>query len=101
MKLTVDEIEKVAKLSRLALTEQEKKYYAEQLSGIFGYIEMLNEVDTEGVKATDQVTGLSDQTRPDLIVPSSVDMQKKLMDAFPEKQGNLLKVKAVFDKNIV
>ncbi len=96
MKLTTKEIEQIATLARLELSEKEKKMYAEQLSVVLDYIGMLNEVNTDGVEETCQVTGLEDVTREDKVVGSSEETKQKLIRNFPDKVGKLLKVKAVF-----
>ena len=96
MKLTITDIEKIADLARLELTETEKTEYAEQLSTVFSYMEMLNSVDTEGVPETCQVTGLEDVVREDVAVQADLDVRKKLIAAFPAQEANLLKVQAVF-----
>lgn len=96
MKLTTKEIEQIATLARLELSEKEKKMYAEQLSVVLDYIEMLNEVNTDGVEETCQVTGLMDVVREDKVVGSSEETKQKLIKNFPDKVGRLLKVKAVF-----
>lgn len=97
MALTPQVIEQVAALARLELSEKEKKMYAEQLSVVLDYIGMLNEVNTDGVEETCQVTGLEDVTREDKVVESSEETKQKLIGNFPDKVGRLLKVKAVFD----
>ena len=94
--MTPQQIEQIATLARLELTEKEKKMYAEQLSAVLDYMEMLNEVNTDGVEETCQVTGLEDVVRRDEMKESDPEVVKKLVEAFPEKQGRLLKVKAVF-----
>ena len=66
-KLSKKEVEKIAKLARLDLSETELDTYAEQLSAILGYVSQLNEVDTENVEITTQVTGLSNIMREDII----------------------------------
>jgi len=96
MSVSIEEIEKIATLARLSLTEEEKNRYAEQLSEVLGYIDMLNEVDTSQVEETCQVTGLSDIVRKDEAIPSSEEKRKKLIAQFPDKMGDLLRVKAVF-----
>ena len=98
MKLTPDEIEAIAKLARLELSSAEKIKYAEQLSVVLDYIGILNEVDTENVPETCQVTGLVDVTRADVIQDCPEDIKQKLIAQFPEKLGNLLKVKAIFSE---
>lgn len=54
------QVRHVAKLARIALTDSEAKKFAKQLSDVFGYMEILNEVDTKNVPETSQVTGLKD-----------------------------------------
>ena len=96
MKLDIKDIEGIAELARLHLTEDEKVRYAGQLSAVLDYVEMLNEVDTTGVAETCQVTGLEDVVREDIATPCDEETRKKIIDQFPAKVGNLLKVKAVF-----
>lgn len=100
MKLDKDQIEQIATLARLELTEKEKTMYAEQLSVVLDYIEMLDEVNTTGVEETCQVTGLQDVVREDVVIEASEETKKKLINAFPEKVGKLLKVKAVFNSGV-
>ena len=96
MKLDVEHIEAIAKLARLTLAREEKEHYAEELSAVLNYVEMLNEVDTDGVSETTAVGGFVDIVRDDAVVASDPDVREKLILQFPEKKGNLLKVKAVF-----
>lgn len=96
MSVSIEQIEQIATLARLALTEEEKMRYAQQLTQVLGYIDVLNEVDTSSVEETCQVTGLSDIVRPDEVVTSTEDKRKKLLAQFPDKLGDLLRVKGVF-----
>jgi aspartyl-tRNA(Asn)/glutamyl-tRNA(Gln) amidotransferase subunit C len=50
MPLNTEHVEYVARLSRLELTEEEKGRFAAQLDSILGFIEKLNELDTEDVE---------------------------------------------------
>ena len=65
MHLKKEDIEHIAKLARLDLTEEELEKYGQQLSGVLDYIDQLKEVDTENVEPTAQVTGLSNVFRDD------------------------------------
>lgn len=65
MKLTLEQIRKIAQLARLELSDEEMERYAGQLTDILSYVEMLKELDTSSVKETSQVTGLSNVTRGD------------------------------------
>lgn len=96
MKLDTTTIDYLANLARLELTSDEKERYAEQLSVIFDYIDMLGEVNTDDVPETCQVTGLLDVIREDIAVECDEQTREKLIQSFPQTQGRLLKVKAVF-----
>lgn len=98
MKLTVQDIDYVANLARLKLDDSEKEYYAAQLSVVFDYIDQLQEVNTDDIPETCQVTGLMDVTREDVVVECSDEIKKKLIAQFPEREANFLKVKEVFNK---
>lgn len=94
-KITEAEVRKVAALARLDLTEQEVATYAEQLSAILGYVEELQNVDTDNVKITSQVTGLSNIMREDKA--EICDSMEEIIKMAPAHQDNLIKVKAVFE----
>jgi len=97
MKLTKKEIEHLAKLSRLELSEQEKTLYAEQLSVILNYIEQLNEVNTKEIEETCQVTGLKNVMREDEIIECDKEVKDKITEQFPKQKNGMLKVKQVFN----
>ena len=59
MNITKQEVEKVAKLARLELTDIEKAAFAEQLSQILTYVETLKQYDTTGVEPMTTVRGAS------------------------------------------
>ena len=65
MKFKKEEIQHIADLARLELSDKELDIYGKQLSNILGYIEQLQEVDTDGVEPTAQVTGLENFWRED------------------------------------
>lgn len=96
MSLSITDIEKIAGLARLSLTEAEKEQYARELSTVLDYFAQLNEVDTSNVPETCQVTGLEDVTRADEVVPSTPEERAGLLAQFPKKVGALLEVQAVF-----
>lgn len=63
--ISEEQVKHVAKLARLNLTDEEVKTFAGQFEEIFGYIEILDEIDTSDVKETSQVTGLENVTESD------------------------------------
>lgn len=67
MALTKDQVRHIAKLARLGLSEKELEKFSLQLTDILQYVEILNEVNTEGVEPTSQVTGLQNISRSDTV----------------------------------
>lgn len=66
--LTKAQVEHIAKLARLTLKPGDAEKMAKELTSILGYVDMLGEVNTEGVEPTAQVTGLTNVFRPDEII---------------------------------
>jgi len=92
--ITPADIQKTAHLSKLNLTEEEEKRYLEELSGILGFFEKLEKVDTENVEPLSQVTGLVDNLRKDEV--ESFDASKLLNCSPREKHQNMVSVPPVF-----
>ena len=61
------QVEHVAQLARLALSDAEKQRLTEQLNAILTYMEQLNEVPTEGVEPTAHVLDLVNVFRDDTV----------------------------------
>ncbi len=97
MQLTPQEIEHVARLARLDLSQDEKEQYAKELSSVFDYFEMLQEVDTSLAVDLQHKPDRMNVVRADVSSAAPKDLVEALIAAFPEKEGRLLKVKAVFD----
>lgn len=93
--LTEEEVKQIAKLARLGLSEAEIKKFAAQLTDILDYVDILNELDTEKVKPTFQVTGLENVERGDKV--DSFCEKEELLQASPlEIKDDQIKVKSVF-----
>lgn len=65
--LSKDKVEHVAKLARLELSDENAERFSSQLSDVLSYMEILDEVNTEGVEPTLQVTGLINVSREDKV----------------------------------
>src|SRR5215831_13870459 len=70
MEITKQEVEKVAKLARLEITEAEQEAFAKQLSQILTHVETLKQYDTEGIEPTATVLGQVNVFRDDEVQPS-------------------------------
>ncbi|PLX86864.1 MAG: Asp-tRNA(Asn)/Glu-tRNA(Gln) amidotransferase GatCAB subunit C [Desulfuromonas sp.] len=65
MKMTRQEVEHVARLARLALSEDEVERMTGQLDAVLGYVEKLNELDTEGIVPTAHAVPMENAFRAD------------------------------------
>ena len=61
MALDTKAVAKIARLARIAVTEEEKEHYAHEISGILQWVEELNEVNTDGVP---MMTSVADMQLP-------------------------------------
>ena len=95
MKITKQEVEHVAKLARLELSEQEKEKLTDQLSNILTYVEKLNELDTTGVEPTAHVLDINNVMRDD-VAGVSLPQEKALANA-PEKAAGHYKVPKIIE----
>ncbi len=91
--ITKEEVQHIAKLARLDLSEQEIKKYQEQLGNILNYVEKLQEVNTDGIETSDggtrdleNVWGLDEGTDNDY---------KGLIGMAPDSYSSQVKVKKV------
>lgn len=91
-KLLRADILKLAQLSRLGLTNAEVAEFAEELTAILGYVEQLSDVDVKGLEPTNQVTGLTNVTRTDVIKEYGYHTGDLLKNV-PQVEGDLIKVK--------
>lgn len=97
MAFTEKDIEKLAQLARIELTADAKKKFAKQVASILEYVEQIKEVDTSKVKEVSHLPKLRNAFREDKVRPAS--NVNKSIDQFPDKSGNLNKVKAVLDNS--
>ncbi|MEF2969285.1 Asp-tRNA(Asn)/Glu-tRNA(Gln) amidotransferase subunit GatC [Paenibacillus sp. M1] len=95
MSIQVKDVEHVAKLARLNLTDEEREMFTEQLNAILQYAEKLNELDTDGVEPTTHVLHLSNVMREDEVRESLP--QEKVFRNAPEEEDGQFKVPAVLE----
>ena len=94
--LTIQEIDHLANLAKLELTEEEKATYARDLSGVLDFVDQIKEVDTSGIPATAQVTGLTGQERADVVAECDATIRARLLAAAPKRVGDSIAVPPVF-----
>jgi len=95
MSLTIAEVEHIAELARLGLTDAEKALYRGQLSAILDYAAALQAVDTSAIPPTATVLPLRNVMRDDGVVPS-LSREDVLANA-PDATEGYFRVRAVFE----
>lgn len=91
-KLKKEDVLNLARLVRLQLSDQEVESLTDELSSILDYVEQLDAVDVSGLEPTNQVTGLSNVTRPDAIRDYGYNLDD-LQNNLPDSKDNQIKVK--------
>ena len=94
-KIDQAQVRKVAKLSRLELTEAEVQEFTGQLSAILDYVEKMNELDTDSVQPLAHCLPISNVFRQDR-VRESLGTEKTLANA-PQRDGEFFKVPKILD----
>ena len=88
--LTKKEVEHVALLARLELTNEEKEKYASQLNAILEYAEALNKLDTDKIPPTAHVLPLKNVFREDQVCEHMSN--EKALSNSPDREENSFKV---------
>jgi len=92
--LSKEEVQHIAKLARLGLSEEEIKKFQKELFSILDYFEKLKEVDASNVKPLSHPFEIKNIIRKD--EPETTANKDKLLELMPERKGSYLKVKSVF-----
>ena len=95
MKIMKQEVEHVARLARLELSDQEEEKLTDQLSNILTYVEKLNELDTKGVQPTSHVLDINNVMRSD--VPGESLPQETALANAPDKAAGHYKVPKIIE----
>jgi len=95
MALTLSEVEHIAQLARLELTDEEKEHYRQQLSAILDYAARLQTLDTSQIPPTSSVLPPRSVLRPD-ISAASLDLKDILRNA-PQAENDQFRVPPVLE----
>ena len=90
VKISRPDVEHVALLARLDLTEPEIEMYTEQLNSILEYAAILEQLDTEDVKPTAHVVPMHNVLREDVVRPS-LEQERALVNA-PDAEDGFFRV---------
>jgi aspartyl-tRNA(Asn)/glutamyl-tRNA(Gln) amidotransferase subunit C len=89
------DVEQVAKLARLGLSDQEKELFGQQLSAILEYAEVLNKLDTKNTPPTSHAIPMKNVLREDKVVGCD-DVEAILANA-PEAENHMFKVPRILE----
>lgn len=95
-KLSISDLEHIAKLARIELTDEEKKTFLPQLESVIEYLDILNEVNTDNIEPTYQVNNLSnvlrtDEVKESLPVELAINTAAKIKDNYFEVTATIKK----------
>jgi aspartyl-tRNA(Asn)/glutamyl-tRNA(Gln) amidotransferase subunit C len=94
-KITRREVEHVARLARLELTEEEKERMTSQLDSILAYIDKLNQLDTSTVEPTTTVIPMVSVMRDDDVRPSL--KQDEVLANAPDREDAFFRVPRIIE----
>jgi aspartyl-tRNA(Asn)/glutamyl-tRNA(Gln) amidotransferase subunit C len=89
------DIEKVARLARLELSEKEKKTLGNQLEQILTYMEQLNRLNTTGVEPTSHAIPIQNAFREDKTTPSFA--REEVLGIAPEEEDGHFRVPRIIE----
>ena len=95
MKISEEEVRHVAELSKLSFSEAETSEFATTLSKIVDMVELLNEVDTDGVPVTTTMADRKTVMREDVAVAG--DDRDELFKNVPQSENYYIKVPATLE----
>lgn len=95
MKISEEEVRHVADLSKLSFSEEETAEFATTLSKIVDMVELLNEVDTEGIPVTTTMADRKTVMREDVAVAG--DNRDELFKNVPQSENYYIKVPAILE----
>lgn len=90
MRISKKEVEHVALLARLKLSEEEINLYTEQMNSILEYAAKLQQIDTGGISPTAHAVQLSNVLRDDEVRPSMA--QEKVLENAPQAEDGFFRV---------
>lgn len=95
-KITLKDVEHVARLARLELGPEDEERMRRELDGILSYIDKLRALDTEGVEPTSHAVPVTNVMRDDLATPSFP--QSDMLANAPERSGEFFRVPKIIEE---
>jgi len=94
-RISLAEVEHVARLARLELSADEKERMGRELDGILAYIDKLRAVDVSGVEPTSHAVPVTNVMRDDELEPSFP--REDMLANAPDRNGDLFRVPRILE----
>ncbi|MBU6427200.1 Asp-tRNA(Asn)/Glu-tRNA(Gln) amidotransferase subunit GatC [Patescibacteria group bacterium] len=94
--ITEKELERLAILARIKLSEGDKKSLVKEFDSILGYIDQLKKVEVS-LDASARVGSVKNVTRPDVVENTSREDRERLLNEAPDRQGDFIAVKKILN----
>lgn len=92
------DVKKVSELAKIPLTDEELTNYQSELETIISFVEKLNEVNTDAVEPTNQVTGIENAFHEDVVDEAITFTTKDATANAKESDGSYIVTEGVFDE---
>ncbi len=92
--ITVKELEHLATLSRIKLSEEDKKSLIKEFDSILAYVDQLKKVPVK-MDAEGRVGAVKNVMRPDVVESVSPEDRERLLDEAPDREGDFIAVKKI------
>jgi aspartyl-tRNA(Asn)/glutamyl-tRNA(Gln) amidotransferase subunit C len=96
--VTPDVVKKVAKLANLTILPGQQQKFSQQLTSVIGYVSKIQELDTENVPETSQVTGMTNVFREDTVEENRMLSQEEALSGAKKKYKGYFVVPAIFEE---
>lgn len=97
--ISLDQVKHIAKLARLGLTNQEAEKMQKELGVILDYIDLLDTADVSSVKTEAHLFETKNISRRDVASNPDENQIKEIINQFPSKENDFIKVKEVLKQN--
>lgn len=96
-RITQDEVRHVAKLARLAVSDEEVDNFTSQLEGLLEHFSAISAIDTDGIEPTSHPLDMSNIFRADFAIPSLT--QEEVLSNAPAVEQNRFKVPQILGES--
>ena len=92
--ITAKELDNLAKLARIKLTEDDKKSLAKEFDSILGYVDQLKKAKVK-LDASGRVGAVKNVMRLDTVENTSAEDRERILDEAPDREGDFIAVKKI------